>query len=162
MLIANFKFLLFLSVFLGFSAPIASAQQPIVAPPAETVEIQKQDLTIIKQNGEKLTLSVELALTPQEQAKGLMYRTELADDSGMLFVFQGEAPRSFWMKNTLIPLDMIFIKRNGEILNIHQNAIPHDLTPVSSQGDAYAVLEILLWEQWVGGSNPSIPTTFCP
>jgi len=62
--------------------------------------------------------------------------------TGMLFVFEEEAPRSFWMKNTLIPLDMIFIKRNGEILNIHQNAIPQDLTSIHSKGSAYAVLEL--------------------
>jgi len=142
MFILNFNFLVFLSVFIGFIPVHASAQQPIVAPAEKALEVQKQDLTIKKKNGEDLTFFVELAVTPQEQAKGLMYRTELADDAGMLFIFQDEAPRSFWMKNTLIPLDMIFIKRSGEILNIHQNAIPHDLTPVQSKGDAFAVLEI--------------------
>ncbi|MFK7840427.1 MAG: DUF192 domain-containing protein, partial [Bdellovibrionales bacterium] len=86
--------------------------------------------------------NIELALTPEQQAKGLMFRAEIPNDYGMLFVFNEEAPRSFWMKNTLIPLDIIFVKRNGEILHIHENAVPLDLTPIRSDGNAYAVLEI--------------------
>lgn len=85
---------------------------------------------------------VELALTPAQQAYGLMNRKSMPKDYGMLFVFQTDAHRSFWMKNTLIPLDMIFIKNDGTIGHIHENAIPHDLTPVLSQGKARAVLEI--------------------
>lgn len=121
------------------------AQQPIKAPAPSvirTAPFQKDVLTVVKQDGKELPLNIELALTPAQQARGLMYRTEMADNQGMLFVFPREAPRSFWMKNTLIPLDMIFIKRNGLIHHIHKNAIPYDLTPVSSEGDAYAVLEI--------------------
>ena len=142
MLIFNFKFLLFLSVFIGLMPLRSMANAPIIAPAPTQNEAAAETLKIKKQNGEDVPLNIELALTPMEQAKGLMFRTEMADDAGMLFVFKEEAPRSFWMKNTLIPLDIIFIKRNGEILNIRENAIPQDLTPVTSEGNAYAVLEI--------------------
>lgn len=142
MFMLNFKFLIFLSVFIGFIPAHSLAQQPLIAPAPKPAQGLEKNLTIKKQNGEEWGFSVELAVTPKEQAQGLMFRTELNDDAGMLFIFHDEAPRSFWMKNTLIPLDMIFIKRSGEILNIHQNAIPQDLTPVKSEGDAYAVLEI--------------------
>ncbi len=71
-----------------------------------------------------------------------MNRTELATDAGMLFVFPGEAERSFWMKNTLIPLDMLFIAKDGTIRHIHENAKPNDLTSISSQQPAMAVLEL--------------------
>ncbi len=99
-------------------------------------------LTIIKQDGTKHDFAIELALTPAQQQQGLMNRTEMADTKGMLFFFGPEAPRSFWMKNTLIPLDMIFIKKDGTILNIHDSAIPHDLTSIKSAGPVSAVLEI--------------------
>lgn len=68
--------------------------------------------------------SVELAKTKISQAKGLMFARELAWDRGMLFVFKEEAPRSFWMKNTLIPLDVIFLNRNKEVVAIEKNAQP--------------------------------------
>ncbi len=86
--------------------------------------------------------SVELALTPPAQARGLMFRKELAPDKGMLFVFPEADMRSFWMKNTLIPLDIIFIRENGKIINIVENAEPQTLTPRKSLAPAVAVLEI--------------------
>jgi uncharacterized membrane protein (UPF0127 family) len=86
--------------------------------------------------------NVELALTALQKQQGLMNRTSMPKDSGMLFIFNDEQERGFWMKNTLIPLDMIFIKRDGRIHHIHDNAIPHDLTSVKSKGPVIAVLEI--------------------
>ena len=85
---------------------------------------------------------IELALNRAQQSQGLMNRTNMAEDAGMLFVFPDEAERGFWMKNTLIPLDMIFIKANGVIHHIHENAVPHDLTSIKSNGPVMAVLEI--------------------
>jgi uncharacterized membrane protein (UPF0127 family) len=87
-------------------------------------------------------LRVELADTPKKLEKGLMYRTSLAPDKGMLFVFPNEQKVSFWMKNTLIPLDMLFIKSNGKIDFIHHNAKPQDETPIPSPDSISAVLEI--------------------
>lgn len=86
--------------------------------------------------------TVEIVDTPETRAKGLMYRQELADDAGMLFDFKEERPVSFWMRNTYIPLDMLFIEADGTVLNIHVNARPHDTTSIPSAGPVQFVLEI--------------------
>lgn len=107
----------------------------------ETIQSYKS-LSILTDQGKEHLFNIEIAMTPQEQAKGLMHRTQMDEDSGMLFYFSGEAERGFWMKNTLIPLDLIFIKADGKIHHIHENAIPHDLTSIRSNGPVAAVLEI--------------------
>ena len=84
--------------------------------------------------------TVEVVDTPETRAKGLMYRQELAEDAGMLFDFREERPVSFWMRNTYIPLDMLFIESDGTILNIHVNARPHDTTSIPSDGPVQFVL----------------------
>ena len=71
-----------------------------------------------------------------------MNRPSMPKDFGMMFIFNDEQERGFWMKNTLIPLDMIFIKKNGLIHHVHANAQPHDLTSVKSNGPVIAVFEI--------------------
>ena len=86
--------------------------------------------------------NVEVVDTPEGRAKGLMYRTELADDAGMLFDFKQEREVSFWMSNTLIPLDMIFVGADGVVRTIHANARPQDLTSIPSQVPVQFVLEI--------------------
>lgn len=85
---------------------------------------------------------VEIADNDQERAKGLMFRTELGANEGMLFDFQIEKPVSFWMRNTLIPLDMIFAKSDGTIVRIHANARPQDPTPIASGEPVRFVFEI--------------------
>jgi uncharacterized protein len=79
---------------------------------------------------------------PAEMARGLMWVTEMDARQGMLFVYPREVETSFWMKNTLIPLDMIFIDGDGEIVKIHENAIPGDLTSIPSGGPVRFVLEL--------------------
>lgn len=98
-------------------------------------------LTIANATGE-YQFNVEVVDTPESRAKGLMFRTSLAPDAGMLFDFKEERPVSFWMQNTLIPLDMIFIRRDGTIANIHVNARPLDPTSIPSDGPVAFVLEI--------------------
>lgn len=93
-------------------------------------------------DGRVLNYTVEVAKTPQEITTGLMFRREMPANYGMLFVFNDDQERGFWMQNTLIPLDMIFILADGTIHNIHQMARPHDMTVVSSMGPVRAVLEI--------------------
>ncbi len=87
--------------------------------------------------------TVEIADDPDSRSDGLMYREELAPDEGMLFDFGTEQPVAFWMKNTLIPLDMIFIAADGTVRNVHFNAVPHDLTPIPSEGSVRFVLEVV-------------------
>lgn len=86
--------------------------------------------------------TVEIAETDAERARGLMFRQELADDAGMLFDFHEERPVAFWMQNTFIPLDMIFIRADGTVQNIHANARPQDTTSIPSDGPVRFVLEI--------------------
>lgn len=93
-------------------------------------------------SGDSHAFTVELAVTPQEMSKGLMNRDEMPENAGMLFLFPAKQPVAFWMKNTLIPLDMIFIDDDGTIKNIHVNAQPHSLDKIWSDGPVKSVLEI--------------------
>ena len=85
---------------------------------------------------------VEVARSPQEQATGLMNRQSLGPDRGMIFPFAEPQVASFWMKNTLIPLDMIFVRADGTIANIAANTVPLSLDAVSASEPVTAVLEI--------------------
>ncbi len=87
--------------------------------------------------------AVELAVTDEERAKGLMYRKQLPDGRGMLFDFQREQPVSMWMKNTFIPLDMIFIARDGRIVRIAENTEVQSERIISSGAPVIAVLEVI-------------------
>ena len=90
----------------------------------------------------QLSFTAEVADTPETRAQGLMYRENLARGASMLFVYEYPQRVSFWMKNTLIPLDMIFLDRSGVVQHVHHNAVPQDLTPVPGGDGIYAVLEI--------------------
>lgn len=96
----------------------------------------------ISQDGKEHRFRVEVARTDAEQAQGLMFRTEMGSDEGMLFPSERPQARSFWMKNTVIPLDLIFIGPDGRIINIAANAVPYSLEPIRSAGPAIAVLEL--------------------
>jgi len=85
---------------------------------------------------------VEIADTVPTRARGLMFRESLADDAGMLFVYPTPRRATFWMRNTLIPLDMIFADVRGRVTYVHANAIPGDLTGISGGPRTIAVLEI--------------------
>ncbi len=86
---------------------------------------------------------VELAQSPFEQARGLMFRTGMGPDEGMLFPFDPPREASFWMRNTVIPLDIIFIGADRRILNIEANAVPYSEDRRRSAGEAAAVLELI-------------------
>jgi len=92
--------------------------------------------------GGEARFSIELADTPAERAQGLMARTSLPASTGMLFIYETEREVAFWMKNTLIPLDMIFIDATGEVVAVHENAVPLDETPIPSGVPVQMVLEI--------------------
>lgn len=86
--------------------------------------------------------TVELALTNRERAVGLMHREWMAPDAGMLFRFDGVRPVSMWMRNTLIPLDMIFIRPDGSVATIHRNAEPLSEKIIHSREPVLFVLEL--------------------
>jgi|SRR6056297_2418777 len=88
------------------------------------------------------TFTVDVADDPQERAQGLMFVEQMPTFTGMLFVYERPQSVSFWMKNTLIPLDMIFAAPDGEVLRIHENAIPGDLTPIPGGEGVQMVLEV--------------------
>lgn len=119
---------------------------------------------------------VEAAVTPQQQEKGLMFRKELAPNRGMIFPMAPPRTASFWMKDTLIPLDMLFVRTDGSIALI-ATAQPYDLTPVSAGIPVAAVVEIpggraaelgvregdmLRWGGCAAPGSPATAINFCP
>ncbi len=115
---------------------------PLAACFEKSEAMTDERLVIETESGKNHSFNIELAVSVEDQVKGLMFRTELDEDAGMLFYFGEEAERGFWMKNTLIYLDIIFIKADGTIHYIHEKAIPEDLTRIPSYGPVAAVLEI--------------------
>jgi uncharacterized protein len=101
-----------------------------------------QESLVLHTSTGNYTFQVEIAETDASREKGLMFRTSLAPDAGMLFDFHAEGQRAFWMQNTLIPLDMIFVAEDGTIKTIHENARPMDTTAIPSQAPVRFVLEI--------------------
>ena len=96
-------------------------------------------------------IHIEIADDRAERAQGLMNRTELAEDSGMLFIFDEPREAAFWMKNTLIPLDMLFMDAKGVIRHIHASAVPLDLTPVPGAAPGDPAPERLMVLEIAGG-----------
>ncbi len=93
--------------------------------------------------GEYITkIEIEIANTEAKRALGLMYRNKMREDRGMLFVFDDEQYRSFWMKNTILPLDMIFVNSKLEIINIRKNTRPFDESQYISTAPAKYVIEV--------------------
>ena len=86
--------------------------------------------------------TVEVATTPAQMEQGLMFRRSLAPDAGMLFDYGAPSAAMMWMKNTLIPLDMLFVDASGHIINIHERAVPGSLETIPSTAPARAVIEL--------------------
>lgn len=97
---------------------------------------------VIRATAKSLTLSVEIADDEQERARGLMFRKTLPEDGGMLFVFPEQAPRSFWMKNTPLSLDILFLATDGEIVAIARDTTPFSTAPINSIEAAKYALEV--------------------
>ncbi len=96
----------------------------------------------LRQNGVQAQFNIERAVTPAEQAKGLMFRESMPQFNGMLFINERPRKVAFWMKNTLIPLDMFFIDSRGTVQRVHSNAIPQDTTPIPGGDNIQYILEI--------------------
>lgn len=132
---------LFASLCLALVSACGNARSGQAAPAAATDASALSALTI-RGPGATHQFRVEVARTPAEQARGLMYRTELAPDGGMLFPFDPPRPAAFWMKNTYIPLDIIFIGVDRRIARIAARTVPYSLDPVESGVPVVAVLEL--------------------
>jgi hypothetical protein len=101
-------------------------------------------LHLVKVSGDTIrTIDLEIAHKEHERTQGLMHRRRMKDTQGMLFIFDNESIRSFWMKNTLMGLDIIYIKADGEIESIAKYVIPKSERPVPSAGPAMYVLEVV-------------------
>jgi uncharacterized protein len=118
---------------LGLAAGAALAQDEIKF---------KRSSLVVETAAREIKFDVELALNDVERSRGLMFRDKLGPYEGMLFDFHQEAPVGFWMKNTLIPLDMVFIGGDGTVRHVHANAVPLSTDTIASQFPVRAVLEI--------------------
>lgn len=101
-----------------------------------------ESLTIRTAAKNEYRFDVEIAETPRQMMQGLMFRKALAPDAGMLFVHERDTLATMWMKNTYIPLDMVFIDRTGRIVGIHERAEPHSLDTIAAPEPVRAVLEL--------------------
>ena len=128
----------FRSLWFGFLLLIvgcsASAQSTLVYP--------KSELFIETASGQRYRFDVEVAETPEQHSQGLMFRESLPVDAGMLFVYPSERHVAMWMRNTLIPLDMLFVDADGRIVRIHENATPHSTLTIPSRHLVKAVIEL--------------------
>ncbi len=128
-------------------APAGAAGEPAIAPTAQSEIARDPDsglelieVTVVSAEA-RHTFTTELAASGEAQQRGMMFRTEMGDDEGMLFPSYQAQPRSFWMKNTPLPLDIIFIGPDSRITNI-EDGVPYTTDSVSSIGPALAVFEI--------------------
>lgn len=131
-MLARRWFLLLLPLLLAVCATVARAQ---------LAQFPSAALTIVTASGPH-KFSVELATTPEQMAQGLMFRQSLAPDAGMLFDFVTPSMATMWMKNTLIPLDMLFVDATGHIVNIHERAVPQSLATIAAAAPVRAVIEL--------------------
>jgi uncharacterized membrane protein (UPF0127 family) len=121
------------------AAPLAPAEAAITGPQPK---LATEALTIIGQHGKAYHFTVELAQTPREQEVGLMFRKAVPADTGMLFTWMPARVSEMWMKNTLVPLDMVFIGPHGTIRHIAENTVPQSLRVISSHVPVTATLEL--------------------
>jgi len=139
----NLRAILLPTLLLALVAPVAGAGVAAAkAPPAAVPAVHPiSNLPVIPLSVRGHRFRVELARTDAQQQRGLMFRTAMGPDEGMLFPEQAPRQVAFWMRNTILPLDIVFIGPDRRILNI-VNAIPYDETPLPSAGPAIAVLEL--------------------
>ena len=128
--------ILLLGVLLAVTLPAAAGDaQP------QSQNYATAELTIVTAKGPQ-RFHIELAETPAQMEQGLMFRRELAPDAGMLFDFKQPTMATMWMRNTLIPLDMLFVDANGRIVNIHERAVPQSDAIIAAASPVRAVIEL--------------------
>lgn len=121
------------------AAPLlARAQDTSVA----QKELPKEKLTIVTRDGQRHDFNVEMALSMEQQTVGLMFRKDIPADGGMLFDWGAPRESTMWMRNTVSPLDMIFINQDGSIRRIAEDTVPMSLATIESGGPVRATLEV--------------------
>ncbi len=129
---------LLLATLLILPLACADADEPTKAQPA----LPKEKLIIMTKDGKRHAFQVEMAMTPDEQRVGLMFRKRVPPDGGMLFDWGTPRDVPMWMENTLVPLDMVFINADGTIRAIAENTVPESLANIPSHGPVLATLEL--------------------
>jgi hypothetical protein len=117
---------------------------PAAFAPAALAQLERfptAELTVVAANGPH-KFTVEVATTPAQMEQGLMFRRTMAADAGMIFDFKTPSQAAMWMKNTLIPLDMLFVDQQGHIVNIHERAVPQSLDTIGAAAPVRAVIEL--------------------
>lgn len=127
------RFLLAALVALPFAAAAQDTPQP---------RLPTEPLTIVTRDGTRHRFTVEMAVDPQQQMVGLMWRTEVKPDEGMLFDWGQPRESTMWMRNTVTSLDMVFITQDGRVLRIAERTTPRSLATISSGGPVRATLEL--------------------
>lgn len=102
----------------------------------------RENVMIARADGKVVTFHAERATDSAAREQGLMFRKELAPSEGMIFLYDEPGRHAFWMKNTLIPLDMLFFDESGQLIHIHANAKPGSLEPIGADTPVCAILEI--------------------
>jgi len=134
------RILLLLALLAPLLAPLPLAAQPGVDRPQP--RLREEALVIVTREGSRHSFRTEMAVQSQDQMIGMMFRTSMAPDEAMLFDWGAPRESSMWMRNTLIPLDMIFIAADGRIHRIHERAVPQSLATIDSRGPVRATLEV--------------------
>ena len=128
------------SLTLGLAACFAAAAMPVAG--QRSLAKFARGTLVIRSGAREHRFSVEIARTPREHSQGLMFRRRMAADAGMLFVYDPPRPVSMWMRNTYLPLDMLFIAPDGRISRIVERTVPLSEENIPSRGTVRAVLEL--------------------
>ncbi|MDO9708589.1 DUF192 domain-containing protein [Paracraurococcus lichenis] len=120
---------------LAAAGPVAAQTQP-------QPKLPEEPLAIVTRDGKRHDFEVEMALTPEQQMVGLMFRPSVAPDEGMLFDWGSPRESAMWMRNTITSLDMLFIAQDGRIIRIAERTVPYSLASIESRGPVRATLEV--------------------
>ena len=129
-------------LFLSTLAAIPALAHAQAEPTEAQKELPKENLTIVTKDGKRHDFNVEMALTPEQQTVGLMFRKHVPEDGGMLFDWGVPRDSTMWMRNTVSSLDMVFINADGTIRRIAENTVPESLAIIESGGPVRATLEL--------------------
>ena len=140
----NLLKILYVSILIIFLKGCVDIKKPKIIIEQKVLFQKEATLDLLQSNGDLIsTLNIEIANSPYERETGLMYRTSMEKNQGMLFIFDKESILTFYMKNTYMSLDLIFISEKKEIISIYKNAKPNDLLSISSKLPSKYVLEVI-------------------